>query len=617
MYRILKHKKPNQSAHDLTRNAPAGREPLQNFEALESRVLLSADVSLFAAGGIVDIQGDDQRSAIEVSVQQETFSGAKVVNSGTTSVFLDTATLEAAASLIVSSINSTGTPAAGAFQAGFNILGTSDFTFNQDGGITPIAGTIQHEGTVGFNGDSIIVGDFDINFDADRVSATTSGFYVTNTVDGVLKDLVLFDVGNPGGLNIGGGDLDILGADLLVSAEFAQVLIDVNLATANLTGADVGDAQINAETAHFISGGTTSVFLDLATLSAAANLNATDISSDGTPFSGDFQVGFPITESTDFRYSTEGGLALLGGTIKHEGTVTFNDALTVGDFDITAAEARGTGNSGLVVISTAEGPLNGLILFDIADPGGLTADADGLTVTGADLRVSPEFAAVLADPAFAGADLTGAVVGNARVDATAGDVVRSTVTVEGDGYGTTVNGEHADSVTVTGLEAINIALEGGRDRVKVDHSTIDGDLNIDLGNGRDSAWVYGVDILGELAVTGGHGSDKVSVTRSSAEGLSIDTGAGSDQIRLTHADIRGDADVDTGANRDLLRVLSSHFAGDSSFDLGSGRDAFRSLFSDYNGQADIDGGSNRDSFVSIFDSFDDLDRSGFERNFKI
>ncbi len=582
-------RRPNTGAENRSTVKP-------RFEVLERRELLSADVSLFAAGGIVDITGDNDRSSIEVSVSQETFTGAKVVNSGATSVFLDTATLQAAANLVVSSINSTATPAAGAFQAGFEILGSSDFVFNEDGGLTPIDGTIKHEGTVGFNGDSITVGDFDIKFDADRIGATTSGFYVVNTVDGALDDLILFDVGNPGGLAIGASNLDIFDADLLVSAEFAAVLQDLGFAAADLTGADVGDAQVNADTAHFISGGTTSVFLDLATLSSAANLNLTGADSAGTPFSSDFQVGFPVTEASNFRYSTDGGLALFGETIKHKGTVTFNDALTVGDFDITAIGGRAdASNSGLVVISTAPGALNGLILFDIGNPGGLSADSSSLTVTDADLRVAPEFAAVLVDPAFAGADLTGAVVGNARVDATAGEVIRSTVTVEG-GYRTDVNGQSSDSVTLTGLEAINIALAGGRDKVTVDHSTIDGDLNIDLGQGNNKASIRGVDILGELSVTGGHGRD---------------------QVRLTHAEVDGDATIDTGGGRDLLRVLSSQFAGDADFDLGSGYDTFRSLFSSYQGESLIDGGSGRDVFVSIFDHFNDLDEDRFERRFRL
>jgi hypothetical protein len=221
------------------------------FEALERRDLFSADISLAAAGGVVEITGDDARSAIIVTVERETVADVAVVDGGTTSVFRDTAVFESAANLVLSSINSSGTPASPAFQVGFPILDSSDFRFATDA-FAPIDGTIRHEGTVGFNGDSIVVGDFDIKFDAARVSGDNSGFYVVNTVDGALDNLVLFDISNPGGVAIGTGTLDITDADLLVAPEFAAVLADPAFAGADLTGADVGDAQINASTADVL-----------------------------------------------------------------------------------------------------------------------------------------------------------------------------------------------------------------------------------------------------------------------------------------------------------------------------------------------------------------------------
>ena len=566
------------------------------FESLEQRELLAADVSLVASGGVVDVIGDNMRSEIEVTVDQQSFTGAKVANDGTTSVFLDVELIESVTELTLSSLNGTADPAAGDFQVGFDITESSDFVFNEDNGFTPIFGTIQHTGTVGFNADSIIVGDFDIIFDADRATGGNSGFAVVNTVDNILDNLVLFDIAAPGGLNIGVDNLDILDADLRISPEFGTGLVDLGLADANLAGATVGNAQVNVDIASFVSGGTTSVFLDLETLENVANLSLTGAESDGTPFSDDFIIGFPITETSDFRLNSGG---IIGGTIQHTGTVEFNNALTVGDFDITAMSGRGEGNSGLVVVSTAEGPLNGLILFDIANPGGLSADDDSLTVTDANLRVSPEFAAVLSDPAFAGADLTGAVVGNARVDATLGEVILDTVTVDGRDrgiYQTTVNGESQDSVTVRGFQALNIDLGGSHDRVKVQRSEIRGDLNIDTGSGKDSVTLFRSSIWGDLH---------------------IETGRGNDHVNLLRNTVWGDTNVDTGSQKDSVRVFRSNFGGDTKFELGRGNDVFRSAFSHYAGSTEFDGEQGRDRFFSLFDRFDELDIESFERRFRL
>lgn len=587
------------------------------LESLERRELFSADVSLVAAGGVVDITSEDDRAAIEVTVDQQTYTGAKVVNDGTTSVFLDVALIESVTDLTFSSLNGTATPAAGDFQVGFDITETSDFVFNEDNTFTPIFGTISHTGTVGFNGDSIFVGDFDIIFDASRAVDGNSGFAVVNTIDNVLDNLPLFDIAAPGGLNIGTENLDILNADLKISPEFGAGLVGLGLAGADLTGATVGNAQVNADIASFVSGGTTSVFLDLATLATAANLNLTGVDSDGSPFSGDFQVGFPILETTDFRLDSGG---ILGGTIKHEGTVQFNDALTVGDFDITALTGRGAGNSGLVVVSTAAGPLNGLILFDVADPGGLAVDSSSLSVTDADLRVSPEFAVVLADPAFAGADLTGAVVGNARVDATLGEVTLDTVTVDGNDWGryhTTVNGESEASVTVRGFEALNINLGQGSDRVAVKNSTVRGDLNIDTGDGRNKTNLIGVDVLGDLSLEGGEHRDQISLYKTQAASLLASTDSGRDTVRFFASSINGDASIDTGSSNDSVLSLYSKFAGDTQIMLGSGNDNFNSLWSRFSGETSIDGEEGKDRFFSLFDRFDSLDYDGFERKFKI
>lgn len=175
--------------------------------------------------------------------------------------------------------------------------------------------------------DQIIVGDFEIGFDASRVSDTTSGLFVADTVSGLGT---LFDISTLSleQLDAGEGTLSVGPADLLLSSELATVL---NLP--ELAGADVGDARIDAlvaptdtESLFSVVGGTTSVFLDRNAFRFGAMLNLTETESTGTPFSDDFQVGLPIAEATGATVllGADGSIAGFEGAIAHSGTVTFN-----------------------------------------------------------------------------------------------------------------------------------------------------------------------------------------------------------------------------------------------------------------------------------------------------
>ena len=159
-------------------------------------------------------------------------------------------------------------------------------------------------------------------------------------------------------------------------------------------------------------GGQTNVLLDLELLASAANLNLTGI-SDGVIVPGNLgegSVAFAITPPTSadlpttFGYDTNDFFGSVSGSINHRGTITFNDAITVGNFEITLA------GSGFVVIDT----FGGLgTLFDLAVtsafPGELTFDAT------ADLLVSASFAQALLDLGLASSNLTGADVGDAWI----------------------------------------------------------------------------------------------------------------------------------------------------------------------------------------------------------
>ncbi len=176
-------------------------------------------------------------------------AGAVEIGGGQTSVLLDTDTLSAAASLDLSGVSSDviapGTiPGSVAF--GINprdamapALPTT-FAYDDTDFLGTFSGAIEHTGSVFFNNDTVEVGNFTIGFDAGRVGGDNSGFFVESTT-GIAA--ILFDVENPSQLEATDSNLTI-GANLLVSPEFATFLFDNGLASADLTGADVGDALV-------------------------------------------------------------------------------------------------------------------------------------------------------------------------------------------------------------------------------------------------------------------------------------------------------------------------------------------------------------------------------------
>ncbi len=349
---------------------------------------------------------------------------------GRTSVVLDTATLEAAAGLVLSSVSpeveSPGSlPGSVAFpinarDASAPLLPTS-FTYDPNDFLGSFAGTIEHDGSVLFNADVIEVGNFTIGFDPARagtLGGEASGFFVESTT-GIAA--ILFDLRNPSLLDPAASTLTI-GADLLVSPEFADVLEDAGLA-----GADVGDAQVDALALVEIAGGRTSVVLDTVTLETAAGLALSSV-SEGVLDPGDApdSVAFPIEPRdaaspalpTTFAFDPRDFLGSFSGTIEHTGSVFFNaDSTEVGDFTIGFDAARagtlGGEASGFFVESTT-----GIseILFDVRNPSRLDATSAGLQVE-ADLLVSPELATLLQTLELASSDLSGADVGDAIVNA--------------------------------------------------------------------------------------------------------------------------------------------------------------------------------------------------------
>ena len=174
------------------------------------------------------------------------------VQGGYTSVALDTGTLSSAAGLTLTGVSDgigEGTlPGSVAFP--INPRMTTDglfpttFSYDPSDFLGTFSGTIEHKGSVFFEGD-VEVGNFTIGFDAARVDSLggdASGFFVESTV-GVQA--ILFDVKAPSSLNATESSLEI-GADLLVSPELAGFLQDNGLASSDLSGATVGSALIQA-----------------------------------------------------------------------------------------------------------------------------------------------------------------------------------------------------------------------------------------------------------------------------------------------------------------------------------------------------------------------------------
>jgi hypothetical protein len=211
----------------------------ERLESLETRALMSVSASL--VGNLLKVTGTGPAETISVGVSNlKTFNGNAELRGGTTSVYLNLPLLESAAGLTLTGASTTGRPASSAFQVGFPILPTTNFVYTP-GSFAPVGGEIQHSGTITFN-NAITVGDFVIGYDPSRATNGRSGFYVEDTASGLG---ILFDIGAPSSASATDNGLNIGGAPLLVSPEFAQTLLTLGLAQSNLTGARVGTAEIN------------------------------------------------------------------------------------------------------------------------------------------------------------------------------------------------------------------------------------------------------------------------------------------------------------------------------------------------------------------------------------
>ncbi|MFN6566146.1 PEP-CTERM sorting domain-containing protein [Dendronalium sp. ChiSLP03b] len=169
-------------------------------------------------------------------------------------------------------------------------------------------------------------------------------------------------------------------------------------------------APLQAKAVNYqVKSGVTSVYHDLSYLSSIG-LNLTGTNNTVEPINSDFIVGFDIDPTTNFTFSDTGSFTPLSGTIKHTGTVTFNNQTTIGNFAISFDSTRAINNaSGLYLKDTYS--LN-TILFDLSAPENVTLNGNNLTLNKVNLLFSPEFAKIIGNPSLAGN-----LAGVARIDA--------------------------------------------------------------------------------------------------------------------------------------------------------------------------------------------------------
>ena len=174
-------------------------------------------------------------SIAPIQVEAATF---KVI-SGVTSIDREHEEILNSIGLTLTGTNQTVAPIPSNYLVGFNIDSLTNFTFSDEGGFTPLSGTIEHTGTVTF--DQITIGDFSIGFAPGRTVTGASGLVLRDTFS---LNTILFDLRTPGLVAFDGQNLTIPDVQLLISPEFADVLDHPEL-----SGLFAGTAQIDAQVA--------------------------------------------------------------------------------------------------------------------------------------------------------------------------------------------------------------------------------------------------------------------------------------------------------------------------------------------------------------------------------
>ncbi|MEO1091497.1 MAG: hypothetical protein AAFX81_12725 [Pseudomonadota bacterium] len=164
---------------------------------------------------------------------------------GETRVALDFATLESAANLTLAGVTPAVNTDTGGNGVGFSINGPdvapgarpSTFNYDPADPLNTLAGSIEHRGSVLFNEEAIIVGNFSI---------TSAGGNRFEVADNVGLNIVLFDAIADLSTIVADNRSLFVAGDLAVSAAFADLLETAGLAGTNLAGATVGSFQVDA-----------------------------------------------------------------------------------------------------------------------------------------------------------------------------------------------------------------------------------------------------------------------------------------------------------------------------------------------------------------------------------
>ena len=170
-----------------------------------------------------------------------------------------------------------------------------------------------------------------------------------------------------------------------------------------------------------VVGGQTSVFLDLELIASVTDLELTGVSGGViTPGNlGSDSIAFAITSpyagavGSDFRYDSDDFITTFSGTIAHRGTITFNDSITLGNFDIAFDE-------GLGVFTVSDTFFDGtglgaLFAIGLGSEGQFISPLEQTFDVMGDLLITQNFATILLDLGLTDTDLTGADVGDAFV----------------------------------------------------------------------------------------------------------------------------------------------------------------------------------------------------------
>jgi hypothetical protein len=208
-------------------------------------------------------------TALAISGLTLSSASAVLVTSGSTTVGLNTTVLSGAG-INVTGATATGTATTTGFATGLTSVPfsiSSATTFNYDPATFPGAGSfsgaIEHTGDVSlsidFNTDdmnaatNVTLGNFTIGYDGARATGGNSGFFVRDNVD---LDIIIFDLAflstAAGGTSVTAvtstaTDLNIGPVNVRVSPELNTIFQSLpSGANVNLTGADVGDARIDA-----------------------------------------------------------------------------------------------------------------------------------------------------------------------------------------------------------------------------------------------------------------------------------------------------------------------------------------------------------------------------------